>query len=429
MKVNYDYYKGEDLYSDGEVEKEILEYVKNTPINKYNDVFLNDMRWPVFYHLTSIRQNMLNWYPFKNNSDILEIGAGLGAMTGVLCKNAKTVTAVELSKQRASVIEAKYQDFENLELIVGNLNDIKFDKKFDYITLIGVFEYANMFTNSENPFDEFLCNIKKLLKDDGKILIAIENQFGMKYFAGAVEDHTSIKYDGILGYANKKGPMTFGKEQIKSILKRNNLDNIRFYYPLPDYKLPNVIFSDECLPTEDDIDNLYDVYYYDKTILNFDEKKAYKEVIKENQFDFFSNSFFIECSKEPLEREIDFAVFNSKNEVDELYMITKNSKGIFEKEKLDFDKKNKREVVEVNSITNILKESIQTKSKENEKICEFFSNRYKTEKENINELEVTATKAINQCDMLKDELEKIYHSRTWKYTGIIRKINRKLKSK
>lgn len=84
MKVNYDYYKGEDLYSDGEVEKEILEYVKNTPINKYNDVFLNDMRWPVFYHLTSIRQNMLNWYPFKNNSDILEIGAGLGAMTGVL---------------------------------------------------------------------------------------------------------------------------------------------------------------------------------------------------------------------------------------------------------------------------------------------------------------------------------------------------------
>lgn len=428
MKVNYDYYKGEDLYSDGEVEKEILEYVKNTPKNRYNDVFLNDMRWPVFYHLTSIRENMLNWYPFKSESDILEIGAGLGAMTGILCKNAKSVTSVELSKQRASVIEEKYKNVENLEIIVGNLNDIKFDKKFDYITLIGVFEYANMFTNSESPFDEFLNNIKMLLKDDGKLLIAIENQFGMKYFAGAVEDHTSVKYDGILGYANKKGPMTFGKEQIKDILTRNGLSNIRFYYPLPDYKLPNVIFTDECLPSKDDIDNLYDPYYYDKTVLNFDEKKAYKEVIKENKFDFFANSFFIECSANSLDRVVDFAVFNSKNENDELYMVTKNSDGTFYKEKLDFDKKNEKEVISVGDTSNIIKENMKTQNKENEKLCEFFSNRYKTEKENINELEAAVSKASNQCNMLKDELERIYHSRTWKYTGIIRKINRKLKS-
>lgn len=38
--------------------------------------------------------------------------------------------------------------YDNLEIIVGNFNDIKFENKFDYITLIGVLEYARLFTNT-----------------------------------------------------------------------------------------------------------------------------------------------------------------------------------------------------------------------------------------------------------------------------------------
>lgn len=429
MKINYDFYNGEDSYCDGEVEKDILEYARRFSKNRYNDIFLNDMRWPVFYHFTYIRENILNWYPFKADSDILEIGAGMGAITGVLCKKAKHVTAVELSKQRARVIAEKHKKYDNLEIIVGNLNDIEFNKKFDYITLIGVLEYANMFTDSDTPFDEFLSNIRKLLKPDGKLLIAIENKFGIKYFAGAVEDHTSIKYDSIIGYSNKKGPITYGKRELTELLVRNGLSNVRFYYPLPDYKLPNVIFSDECLPSEKDIDNLYDVYYYDNTILNFDEKKAYKEIIKENKFDFFANSFFIECSGCDIEKKIDFAVFNSKNEIDDLFMITKNNDGIYQKEKLDIYKNNKKEIIQVSDKSDIIIKNMNCKKEENEQLCEFFSDRYTTEEKNINNLNNIIEKHINELKLLKEELEKIYHSRTWKYTNIIRKINKKIKAK
>ena len=200
MKINYDFYSGKDEYSDGEIEKDIIEYTEKYEEKDFDKIFEKDSRWPVFYHLTSLRKNILNWYPFRENAEVLEIGAGMGAITGILCEKAQNVTSVELSKQRATAIAKRCKNKENLEIIVGNFNDIKFEKKFDYITLIGVLEYAPLYTNSDNSFHDFLTYIKSLLKEDGKLLIAIENQYGIKYFSGANEDHTGKRFDGILGY-------------------------------------------------------------------------------------------------------------------------------------------------------------------------------------------------------------------------------------
>ena len=125
MKVNYDFYTGNDAYCDGEVEKDIINFLKEYGENGYKTIFSKDISWPVFYHITPIRKNILNWYPFKDNSEVLEIGAGMGAITGVLCDKAYKVTSVELSKQRASAIMERCKDKENLEIIVGNFNDIR----------------------------------------------------------------------------------------------------------------------------------------------------------------------------------------------------------------------------------------------------------------------------------------------------------------
>lgn len=305
MKINYDFYTGKDEYCDGEVEKDIINYLEKYGEENYKEIFEKDIRWPVFYHITPIRKNILKWYPFKQDSDILEVGAGMGAITGVLCDKAKSVTAVELSKQRASAIAARCKNRDNLEIIVGNFNDIKFEKKFDYITLIGVLEYASLYTNTKNPYTDFLKYIKSLLKEDGKLLIAIENQFGMKYFSGAAEDHTGIVYDGIMGYKNKEGIRTFGKEELKEILKQSGFEYYKFYYPMPDYKLPNIIFSDDYLPTTDTIYD-YTPYLSDEDAeVKYDEKEAYKDIIKNNSFAFFANSFFIEVSKSEINTKVD----------------------------------------------------------------------------------------------------------------------------
>ena len=371
MIMNLDYYKGKDLYCDGDTEKEILEYEQKYQEKDFDEIFKNDIRWPIFYHLTPIRKNILNWYKFKENAEILEIGAGMGAITSALCEKAKKVTSVELSKQRATSIANRCKDKENLEIIVGNFNDIVFEKKFDYITLIGVLEYAPLYTGTENSFNDFLNKIKKLLKDDGKLLIAIENQFGMKYFAGAPEDHTGLIYDGITGYQNKKGVRTFGKEELKNILKNSGLAYTKFYYPLPDYKLPTAIFSDEYLPTEETIKK-YTTYYYENTQIEFNEKEAYKEVIKNNMFDFFANSFLIEASQTEIQTNIDLTKI-------ELIQISENAKRFYDK---DY-----------------------------------------TKKENMQELEKIKLENLE----LKRRIEGIEDSRTWKIMKPIRNIKDKLR--
>lgn len=370
MEINYDFYKGKDLYSDGDIENEIIDYAKKC--KNADEVFEKDIRWPVFYHLTPIRKNILNWYPFEKDSSVLEIGAGMGAITGVLCEKCKEVVSVELSKNRATSIAVRNKDKNNLQIIVGNLNDVDFKgKKFDYITLIGVFEYAALYTNTQNPYIDFLNNIKKLLKPNGKILIAIENKFGMKYWLGAPEDHTNKKYDGITGYENKEFVQTFGKVEIKNILKECGLKNMKFYYPLPDYKLPSLIFSDEYLPTTETIEK-YIPYYYEGTKVEFDEIKAYKEVIKNSMFDFFANSFFIECSQSDIITNIDLSKA-------ELIKISKTSEKFYNK---DYSKENQQEIID-------------NLKRENEE--------------------------------LRNKLEGIEGSRAWKMTKPLRNIRKRLK--
>lgn len=303
MKINYDFYSGQDLYSDGDIENEIIEYAKSG--KSADEIFKDDMRWPVFYHLSPIRQNVLNWYPFEGGAEVLEIGAGMGAITECLCDNCKSVVSVELSKNRASCIAARNADKDNLEIIVANFNDIDFkDRKFDYITLIGVFEYAKLYTGTDTPFNSFLDKIKGLLKENGKLLIAIENQFGIKYFAGAPEDHLGQRFLSFTGYDESFHVKTFGKKELKKVLAKSGFKFTQFYYPLPDYKLPLKIFSDKCLPTEKSIEE-YTPYYLEGSSVIFDEIAAYKEIIKNGEFDFFANSFIVECSREKIETKVD----------------------------------------------------------------------------------------------------------------------------
>ena len=50
------------------------------------------------------------------------------------------------------------------------------------------------FTEGKTPYETFLKEMGGYLKPEGKLLIAIENRLGLKYFAGAPEDHTDIHF-------------------------------------------------------------------------------------------------------------------------------------------------------------------------------------------------------------------------------------------
>lgn len=294
---NLDWYKEQDLYSDGDIEDVIIKFISENVPEHYEKTIYNHFNWPVYYYLTHLRRNILNWYPFRKNSSILEIGCGLGAITNLLCEKCQSVTAVELSKKRAAATLLRCRERENLEIIVGNLNDIKFEKKYDYITLIGVLEYQGMYTDSANPYLDFLKKIKSLLKPDGMLLIAIENKYGLKYWCGAREDHTQIPFDGINQYeVSGKKIKTFSKLELDKLVGDCGFANRFFYYPMPDYKLPTVIYSQQKLPDDDYMQNLKPYYIPDNCTLIANEMDLYQDIINNGVFEFFANSFLVECT-------------------------------------------------------------------------------------------------------------------------------------
>ncbi|MBW7475064.1 methyltransferase [Paenibacillus oenotherae] len=294
VTINLDYYNGHSVYSDGSIEDEILGIAEQEI--DLEDVISKDDRWPILYHFSPVRRQIVEWIDFPENSKLLEIGAGCGAITGVLCEKASEVVAVELSLRRAKIIANRYKHHRNLEIMVGNLNDVSFETSFDIVTLIGVLEYAGRFTEEENPYHSFLRKIAGLMEDNGQLIIAIENKFGLKYWAGAREDHTGRFFDGLENYPHQDGVATFSKDEITKLLLDTGFMDIEFYYPMPDYKMPNQIFSDTYLPRSGQIKGEFPAYDADRLRM-FNENLVLENLIKNNKFDFFANSFLILCKK------------------------------------------------------------------------------------------------------------------------------------
>lgn len=287
-------YSGQDNYSDGEIEDVILEIVKNNPKDKYDEIISQSKNWPILYHLSEKRTNIIEWFDIGKDKKVLEIGSGCGAITGVLSDKAKSVTCIDLSRKRSLINAYRNADKKNIEIKIGNFQDIEptLTDKYDVITLIGVFEYGQLYIESESPFVEFLSIIKKHLSEKGIIIIAIENKLGLKYWAGCQEDHVPEYFLGLEGYNGVNGVKTFAKKEITAIIQEAGLTDIKFYYPYPDYKFPTAIYSDEYLPKTGELNN--NIRNFDKErMLLFDETKVFDSLIDENLFTEFSNSFLI----------------------------------------------------------------------------------------------------------------------------------------
>lgn len=179
--------------------------------------------------------------------------------------------------------------------MVGNLNDMTFPEKFDYVVVNGVLEYAMSFTEGKTPYETFLQRMGAYLKPEGRLLIAIENRLGLKYFAGAPEDHTDLHFFGINGYPGNQSVRTFSKNELGELLENSGFPFLHFYYPYPDYKFPTEIFTDESLYTNSYGRN-YPVYT-DKTADLFSEHAGVKAFEKEKILSSFVNSFLVEAGR------------------------------------------------------------------------------------------------------------------------------------
>ena len=234
-------------YSDGdEVEGRIASIIQ-----KASDIsiFSAELRkhctdWASTYHLSSLRANILRPFEAMLKGDILEVGAGCGALTRYLGEGGVNVLALEGSLRRAAITRLRTRDLNNVTVLAERFDQFQCAHQFDVVTLIGVLEYANLFIPGKNPALLMLERIRDLIKPGGVLILAIENQLGLKYFAGAPEDHLGQPMVGLEGRYRKDQPQTFGRKVLSDMLRQAGFATHQMFAPFPDYKLPTSIVTE-----------------------------------------------------------------------------------------------------------------------------------------------------------------------------------------
>lgn len=275
-------------------DKTTFAYISKYGDIAYDTVIAEETDWQVFYNLSDLRQGILSWYDFPANASVLESGAGFGALTGLLCRRCARVTATDRSPFRARAVARRYEHADNLQVYAGDAQEIEFPETFDYITVIGLLERIGRGSFEAEPYAAYLRSLQRWLKPGGRLLLAVENRFGIRYFCGEPEPHTKRAFDGINRYMRGTSGYSFSRQEIAEVVEAAGFGYHRFYYPLPDYKLPQLIYTDEYLPEKNLKERLIP-YYQNRGTLIASERELYDDIVSNGVFPFFANSFLVEC--------------------------------------------------------------------------------------------------------------------------------------
>lgn len=284
-----------DIYCEGEeVENRVLQVFRDDedPIHALR----GDDRWPLLYQLSPSRGNIVAPMGITKAMSVLELGAGMGAITSVVAGRCANVDAVDMSPVRCRANAYRNKRADNVRIYVGDILKYDTEERYDVVLLIGVLEYAAVYGDVSDPHIHLLRLCHRFLKPGGKLYIAIENRLGAKYLAGCVEDHLGKPFPGVEGYIAGEKVRTFTRTELLALVHAAGFADPFFYYPLPDYKLPNVIYSDAYLPTSE-LKIPYRSNYDADRLLCFEDVRLLQSVCGTDEFRMLANSFLLEVRK------------------------------------------------------------------------------------------------------------------------------------
>jgi hypothetical protein len=297
-----------EAYTDGPSENRLLQlFCESNPEHieaTVREILYDAPTWPERIHLSPQRHHLLGWFPFEPQGRLLEVGAGCGAMTGLFAERVAHVDALDTSAKRAAILACRHRAAKNVRVLVGDLPSLGEQTPYDYVVLVGVLEYAGRYARTTgddlgyDPYVRMLSQARQMLTDQGTLILAIENQIGMKYLAGYYEDHYGKPLVGIEDYLEDQGVRTFGRNELTQILADAGLRAGRWYYPFPDYKLPSTIYSDDQLPGSiEHVATLYPTVDYSHANDNYFAESRFARVLQRNKLAAtFANSFLVVCN-------------------------------------------------------------------------------------------------------------------------------------
>ena len=268
--------------------------------------------WTYMYHLAKGRTNLIEWLPENKEAKVLEIGAECGALTGMLARKYGAVVCLEVSQEKSEINQVRNGKLENVNFLTGRIEQVQ-ESDFNLIFLVGSLPLAESYvTTKDDAYRTLLENCRNLLKADGRMILALPNKLGLKYFAGCREDYFGAPFTGVEDYYYHKGMRTFGKNELTTLLKNAGFDRADWYYPYPDYRFMTSLYSDQYQPREGELTTNLVNYDQERYVL-FDEAKAFDTLIREDLYREHANSFLVITGKKPIS-DIVFSKYSAERD-------------------------------------------------------------------------------------------------------------------
>ena len=299
-------------YNDGdEFETWVGQTVRNaSDVSRFSRELRAGIRdWPSVYHLSPSRANVIEPLIDTIKGPVLEIGAGMGAVTRVLGEHGLDVVAVEGSPRRAAICADRCRDLPKVTVVADTIQGFGTQDRFTTVVMIGVLEYSRVFGfpgGGADPVQLMLEHVASLLTPGGQLILAIENQFGLKYLAGYPEDHLGRRMVGVEDRYRADGAVTFGREELRAHLAGAGLTEQEWYYPFPDYKLPSAVVSDRAVDPRAELDVTPLVAPSARAdrqtppTTAFELERAWRVAVRNRLVPELANSFLVRASAEAL---------------------------------------------------------------------------------------------------------------------------------
>jgi hypothetical protein len=197
-----------------------------------------------------MREAILCWYPFTDGSRVLDLS------NGVLS---------DLLRRTGCEVETE------LDQSTG----------YDYIIVL-------------DPPDFGLAALKRYraaLGPHGRLLIAYENPYALRFWAGHTAPNTGRSYDTLFSRGDNPLPV---KAELAARLKKVGFPALKWYYPLTDHWLTSEVYSESYLPNEF-FNQRFLPYIDDDSGLHFDERDLYREVVRGGAFEFMCGAYLVEA--------------------------------------------------------------------------------------------------------------------------------------
>jgi SAM-dependent methyltransferase len=211
----------------------------------------------VRYVTDPMRAAFLDLLPLKPDSEILEIGPGMGQFTALMARRTRRVEALEVVPEQAEFValRSRQDGAGNIGVAIGG-DDCRLpyrDASFDGVVLNLVFEWCGSRLESE-PHEvaqaRLLAEMVRVLKPGGFLYLTTKNRFALRILLGGADEHMhEMPFGSALprrlgawllkrrGHSRPSGWL-YSHDVLLAKLRGAGLGQVRSFWTVPEMRFP-----------------------------------------------------------------------------------------------------------------------------------------------------------------------------------------------